>query len=97
MIVEVPVSQAAVRTQLEQLLGGPPKSDGTLPNGAKAVPLEFWGWRIYDVSHQLALVDSKTHKSRTMAELKKGHQHGSKYVATLCDRFFCIGLRRVRL
>ena len=80
MIVEVPASQTMVRQQLEQLLGGPPKSDGTLRNGVKAVPIEFWGWRFYDVSHQYALSPP-----RPMSQLKKGHHHGSKYVGTLWE------------
>jgi hypothetical protein len=84
VIVEVPVSQAAVRTQLEQLLGGPPGSGRTF-TVSNAVPLEFLGWRFYDVSHQLKLIDPQTHKPNTMSQLKKGHQHGSKYVATLWE------------
>jgi hypothetical protein len=42
VIVEVPVSQAAARTQLEQLLGGPPGSGRTF-TVSPAVPLEFIG------------------------------------------------------
>jgi len=80
VIVEVPSSQTAVRTQLEQLLGGPHPF-----TGAQAVPLEFTGWRFYDVSHQLALVNPKTHKKRTKAQLKVGRGHGSQFVGTLWE------------
>ncbi len=85
VIVEAPLSQPQVRAELEQRLGGVPPSDGRSFNGAHAVPLEFWGWRFLDVSHQTALVDPHTHKRRTMAQLKKGHDHGSKYIGTIWE------------
>jgi hypothetical protein len=79
VIVEAPPSQPAVRAQLEQLLGGPPPSDKARPfNGAKAVPLDFMGWRFFDVSHQLKPVDSHTHKKRTLAQIKKGNNQARR-------------------
>jgi len=62
-----------VRAQLEQLLASPPPSDKPRTfKGAKAVPLDFLGWRFFDVLHQLKPVDSHKHKKRTLAQIKKG-------------------------
>jgi hypothetical protein len=84
--VEAPLSQPVVRAQLEQLLGGPPPSDKARSfNGSKAVPLDFMGWRFFDVSHQVKLVNPKTHKKRTLAQIKRGNNHGSARAGTLWE------------
>jgi hypothetical protein len=85
VIVEAPPSQPGVRAQLEQLLGGVPPSIGRKFDGTKAVPLDFMGWRFFDVSHQIAVIDPHTHKHHTMAQIKKGQGHGSAHVGTLWE------------
>ena len=50
------------------------------------MPLDFLGWRFFVVSHQVKPVDSHTHKKRTLAQIKKGNNHGSARVGTLGTR-----------
>ena len=85
IIVEASETEPAVRSRLEAMLGGRPSKKGRSFDAAKAVPIELWGWRFIDLDHQSALVDSKTGKRRTMAQLKNGHAHGSARVGTLWE------------
>ena len=85
IIVEASETEPAVRSRMEAMLGGAPSKKGRPFDGVKAVPIELWGWRFLDLDHQSALVDSKTHRRRTMAQLKKGHAHGSARVGTLWE------------
>lgn len=85
VIIEAPPSEPAIRKQLEGLLGGPPSAAPRTFAGAQAVPIEIWGWRFLDLDHQSRLVNPKTKKPRTMAQLKVGHAHGSKDVGTLWE------------
>jgi hypothetical protein len=85
VIIEAAESPPQIRQRLELLLGGPPAKTGRPFNGTDVVPIEVWGWRFLDLDHQSALVDHKTGKRRTMAQLKKGHGHGSARVGTLWE------------
>jgi hypothetical protein len=85
VIIEAPPSQPEIRAELEALLGGRPSHKGMSFNGRAAVPIDWWGYRFLDLDHQSTLIDKKTKRRRSMAQLKKGHAHGSADVGTIWE------------
>jgi hypothetical protein len=86
IIAEVPPTNPHLQMETLTVLGLSTLDPGSkhLYDAKNAPHVEISGLAFLDVSHQLALKDKNGH-TRTMAELKKGNNHGTARVGTLWE------------
>jgi hypothetical protein len=98
IVAEVPPTDPEMQVATLKLLGLAGLSPGSqrVYEAADAPHVTISGLAFLDVSHQLTLVDKKTGKKRSIAQLKKGNKHGTAKVATLWEVHPVVSIRSAK-